>query len=347
MAPARRRSPAFISSPRRPRHRIRRCADPRAVRLSSSASGAAAEPGSGFEAGGALDTGAPDGVLAGLTDAVTRDGRLAGLTDDELIGVLRAWRRLESWSSAGVLAAIAELARRRPADKTSPAPPGQFPAQVSEFASDEVAAALTLTGPAAAVMSEVALDLAVRLPGTFQAQHAGLIDYPRARLIAEVDPDPDQRASAPGGGEDPARGRRPDHRPARAALARAVIAVDPGAATRRREEAQKDPAGAPLARGRRHRRPGRDSLPPADVLAADQRLTDRALALRAAGLPGSLEELRARAYLDALLGRDSTPPADPASGPPGRPLPSRRPPRRSGPAPARRRPGRAWRPGST
>jgi hypothetical protein len=38
--------------------------------------------------------------------------------------------------------------------------------------------------------------------------------------------------------------------------------------------------------------------------------------LRDAGLSGSLEELRARAYLDALLGRDSTPrqaPADPAA----------------------------------
>jgi hypothetical protein len=48
-------------------------------------------------------------------------------------------------------------------------------------------------------------------------------------------------------------------------------------------------------------------LRPADVLAADQQLTTRALALRYAGLSGSIEELRARAYLDALLGRDSAP----------------------------------------
>ena len=218
--------------------------------------------------------------------------------------MLRAWRRLESWSSAGVLAAIAELARRRPADKTPPAPPGQFPAQVSEFASDEVAAALTLTGPAAAVMSEVALDLAVRLPGTFQAQHAGLIDYPRARLIAEVDPHPDQRASAPGGGEDPARGRRPDHRPA-------AGGPGPGGDRRRPRGGDPAPGGGPegsrgCAAGKRTPAPPpwpATALPPADVLAADQRLTDRALALRAAGLPGSLEELRARAYLDALLGQ--------------------------------------------
>ena len=53
-------------------------------------------------------------------------------------------------------------------------------------------------------------------------------------------------------------------------------------------------------------------LPPADVLAADQQLTARARALRDAGLPGSLEKLRARAYLDALLDRDSAPVASPA-----------------------------------
>ncbi len=55
-------------------------------------------------------------------------------------------------------------------------------------------------------------------------------------------------------------------------------------------------------------------LPPADVLEADQRLTTRALALREAGLPGSLEDLRARAYLDTLLGHDSAPPTDPGRG---------------------------------
>jgi hypothetical protein len=276
----------------------------------------AAEPGSGFESGGVLDTCAPEGTLAGLADAVTRDGRLAELNDDELIGVLRAWRRLESWSSAGVLAAIAELARRRPAEKTPPAPPGQFPAQVSEFVSDEVAAALTLTGPAAGVLSDVALDLAVRLPGTFQAQHAGIIDYPRARLIAESTRIlTDEQARQVEAKILPAAGEQTTGR-LRAALARAVIAVDPQAATRRREEAQKDPrvrrwredAGTAALAGY--------SLPPADVLAADQRLTDRAVALRNVGVPGSLEELRALAYLDTLLGRDSAPPAGPASGPP-------------------------------
>jgi hypothetical protein len=50
-------------------------------------------------------------------------------------------------------------------------------------------------------------------------------------------------------------------------------------------------------------------LPPAEVLAADQRITAWAHELRQAGLEGSMDELRARAYLDLLLGKDSRPAA--------------------------------------
>jgi hypothetical protein len=284
--------------------------------------------GTGFESGGPLDTCAPDGTLAGLADAITRERGLAGLDDDELVGALRVWQRIESWASANGLAAVAELARRRPAKGNPPAAPGQFPPELSEFLSDEVAAALTLTGQAASTHTELGLDLATRLPGTFRAHHAGVIDRPRARLIAEatrVLPDEharavEERILAKAGEQTTGQ--------LRATLARAVIAADPEAAARRREEAQKDPrvrrwqedAGSAALAGY--------GLPPADVLAADQRLTTRALTLRDAGVPGTMEELRARAYLDALLDRDSTPtrppsPAGPAPAPaPGSRLPA-------------------------
>ena len=48
-------------------------------------------------------------------------------------------------------------------------------------------------------------------------------------------------------------------------------------------------------------------LPPAQVLAADQRVTAWAKELRKAGLDGGMDALRARAYLDILLGMDSRP----------------------------------------
>src|SRR5580658_9820310 len=46
-------------------------------------------------------------------------------------------------------------------------------------------------------------------------------------------------------------------------------------------------------------------LPPDEVLAAWQHLDQRAHDLRAAGMPGSLRELRIQAYLDLLQERDS------------------------------------------
>jgi hypothetical protein len=72
--------------------------------------------GAGFADGGELDVLEPGVPLAGFAD--TAHGRLGTLTDDELIGVLRAWRRQTSWAQARELAAVAELARRRPADRT-------------------------------------------------------------------------------------------------------------------------------------------------------------------------------------------------------------------------------------
>ena len=51
-------------------------------------------------------------------------------------------------------------------------------------------------------------------------------------------------------------------------------------------------------------------LPPAGVLAADQRITWWAGELRRAGLEGGTDVLRARALVDLLLGRDSRPRLD-------------------------------------
>ena len=99
----------------------------------------------------------------------------------------------------------------------------------------------------------------------------------------------------------------------RAAIARAVIEVAPDKARKRREEAARDArverwpedsGNAALA--------GRE-LPPAEVLAADQRITWWARQLKAAGLAGTMDELRARAYLDLLLDKDSRP-AQPGDG---------------------------------
>jgi hypothetical protein len=66
-------------------------------------------------------------------------------------------------------------------------------------------------------------------------------------------------------------------------------------------------------------------LPPAEALAADEQITARAKELRAAGLEGDMDQLRARAYLDLLLGIDSRPRqdgSDPAAKPAGDAVPA-------------------------
>ena len=59
------------------------------------------------------------------------------------------------------------------------------------------------------------------------------------------------------------------------------------------------------------------------MLAADERITAWAQQLRDAGLEGAMDELRARAYLDLLLGKDSRPGTAAGAGPAGSPAGSR------------------------
>ena len=93
----------------------------------------------------------------------------------------------------------------------------------------------------------------------------------------------------------------------RAAIARAVMQVAPDRARKRREEAAKDARVERWAEDSGNAALVGRELPPAEVLAADQRVSWWARQLRKAGLAGSMDELRARAYLDILLGIDSRP----------------------------------------
>ena len=87
----------------------------------SALSGLPAGPAGGFAAGNELDIMLPGVTLAGFADDVTGPaGRCATASDDQLVGVLRAWDRLESWTAARKLAVVAELIRRRPAPGCCP-----------------------------------------------------------------------------------------------------------------------------------------------------------------------------------------------------------------------------------
>ena len=161
------------------------------------------------------------------------------------------------------------------------AEPG-FPEVISPFASYELSLALTLTGRSAGAYLDFAVELATKLPETMAALEAGQIDIIRARIIAEATHMlSDGHTAAVEERIFPRAGQQTSGQ-LRAALARAVLAADPGAARARREQAQRDArvlrwredAGTAALSGR--------DLPSADVLAADQRISARARQLKSA-----------------------------------------------------------------
>jgi hypothetical protein len=184
----------------------------------------------------------------------------------------------------------------------------RMPAGWDEFAAKELAWALAESLGAAEALMAMADHLEARLPGTKAALRDGRISLAKATIIATATQLLDAKEAAAAEGMVLDRAGRLTPPGLRAAIGRAVMEVAPEKARKRREEAAakltrverwaEDTGNAALA--------GRE-LPSAQVLAADQRITAWARQLRAAGLDGDMDVLRARAYLDFLLGMDSRP----------------------------------------
>ena len=259
--------------------------------------------GPGFASGSVLDRLEAGPLLAAAADDTWQAG-LGGLSDDELAGLTLAWRRCESRAAAGLLAATAELARRR-------ADHGDW--RVLEHLDSELALLLTLTRRSAGAVLDFATSLD-RLPATAAALAAGRIDRTRADVIAYETGLLDAGLAAAVEqlviGDAPrltASGLR--HR-----LRRAVMAADPAAARRRAEQAARDARVEVINErsGGTAGLAGRD-LPVAAALAADQRIDATARQLKAAGSSATLPQLRAAVFLALLTGRDPTdflPPPD-------------------------------------
>ena len=278
--------------------------------------GEAASTAAGFGTGMPLDVtpGCPE--LAVAADAAVGGGDedcFNGVADHELIGLLCAWDRLEAHMAARKLAVAAELFRRNPEDGFEPSP-GAMPEVVSEFAADQLACALAESRNHADGMLTMAWHLATRLTGTMAALRDGVITRFKAEIIvrATVTLEPEEAKKAEAKVLDRAGRLTPGS--LRAAIARAVMEVAPKKARKRREEARKD------ARVERWQEDSGNAalagfeLPPDEALAADQRITWWARELKKAGLEGDMDVLRARAFLDLILGKDSRPTADADGG---------------------------------
>ena len=242
-------------------------------------------------------------ALAVAADAAAgADGRFAGVSEAELVGVVCAWDRVEAHAGARKLAAIAELARRGPAPEDA------------EFTADQVAYALAESRGRAGDLIDLAQTLGTRLPGTAAALDDGTISRYKAEIIARATAlldDAGARAA-----EDKVLDRAARLTPGglRAAIAAAVMEVAPEKAKERREAAAKDARVERWAEDSGNAALMGCELPPDEVLAADQRITAWAKELRQAGLEGDMDVLRARAFLDLLLGKDSRPRHDTRGG---------------------------------
>src|SRR6478672_942196 len=270
----------------------------------------------GFAAGMLLDTMPGCGALAGFAaEAAGDDDRYEGACDDEVAGAISAWDRVEAYAAARKHAAVAEFIRRRPRPGSPLESPAQLPEDWDESITAEVAGVLAESRHAADAMLGLAHDLEVKLPGTAAAFRDGILRQSKVAIIARATAvlDPAEARAA----EELVLDRAGRLTPGalRAAIARAVMEVAPEKARKRRE------AGAKFARVERWAEDsgnaalaGRE-LAPDEVLAADQRITAWAQELKKSGLEGDMDVLRARAFLDLLLSKDSRPRQDGAAAP--------------------------------
>ena len=260
--------------------------------------GQSSSPAAAFGPGMVFDVLPGCAQLAVAADGAVADDRFDGISEGELVGVLCAWDRVEAHAAARKLAVVAELARRNPAPEDA------------EFTADQVAYALGESRARGYELMGTAGHLDTHLPGTKAALYDGSVSLGKARLIATATGLLDEAEARAAEQEVLDRAARLTPGGLRAAIARAVIKAAPKKAKERREALAKfarverwpeDSGNAALA--------GRE-LPPDEVLAADERITAWAGELKAAGLDGGMDEIRARAYLDLLLGKDSRPGQD-------------------------------------
>jgi hypothetical protein len=264
--------------------------------------GQSSSPAAAFGPGMPLDVLPGGAALAVAADAAAgEDGRFAGVSEAELVGVVCAWDRVEAHAAARKLAAAAELARRNPKPEDA------------EFTADQVAYALGESRGRADTLVDLAQTLETHLPGTAAALEDGMVSRYKAEIIARATALLDPAGARAAEAKVLDRAARLTPGGLRAAIAHAVMEVAPEKARERREAAAKDARVERWAEDSGNAALMGCELPPDEVLAADQRITAWARELRKAGLEGDMDVLRARAFLDLLLGKDSRPRQD--SGP--------------------------------
>jgi hypothetical protein len=253
------------------------------------------------------DTARPSGWLALQAEDMSRPEVLERATGDEVLGVGRAWKSLETWCFTGKLTIVRELIRRFPLhERDEPGPAaGGLPGEWDPRLHHEVAAALGISVVAAGKLVNLAWTLDARLPDIGAALDEDRLDPPRVRMIVD-------ETSVLDGEQMFARAEAiilagldrcktwPD---LERLVQRAVITVDPDGARKRREQAEREHArirfwrestGTCALRG--------TGLPTDQALAATANIEARALEYKAVPVRRPMDILRVMAYLDLING---------------------------------------------
>jgi hypothetical protein len=238
-----------------------------------------------------------------VNDLSGADGSCPDATDDEVLGLLSGWVAQEAWGAARKLAVLRELIRRHPKPGGQEAAEAGLPAEWDEGLAHEVALLLGVSVVGAQKLLVLAWDLEARIPGIGQALADGRLDMGRVRMLDEelaVLTEPAHVAEAEAiilAGLARCR----TWAELRRLVQRAVCAVDPDGARKRREMAERENArvkfwrdcsGACAMAGY--------GLPTDEALAANEQVEARAKQYRAAGLRRPIDILRVMAFLDLL-----------------------------------------------
>ena len=246
------------------------------------------------------------GLLALEADDVSRPEVLQGATDDEVIGIGRAWRALETWVFARKIGVVRELIRRYPANERYEVDQaGGLPAEWDPRLHHEIAAALGISTVAAGKLANLAWTLEARLPGIGQALERNKLDPGRVKMIADETSVLDREDLF-----------AKVEQIILAGLANcrtwtdllrvvqgAVITVDPEGAEKRRLQAERENARIRFW----HENSGTcglqgTGLPTDQALAAHANIEARALEYKAVPIRQKIDILRVMAYLDILNG---------------------------------------------
>ena len=228
----------------------------------------------------------PSGLLTDLLSGLD----VGRLDADDALETAAAWERLVAHAQAQQFRALARFASLQEGPDSD------------EFTADEVAPVLHLSRGTAGARLDLATRLSTQLPDTLAELQSGTIDLPKARAISEATEVLDEAATAAVQARVLPKAATQTVGELRAALSRAVLAVDPDAANRRHRAARND------RRVQLHPHPdGMGAmwalLPADDATAAYARLDALARDMDADD-PRGMDARRADIFTDLLLGRD-------------------------------------------